>query len=47
MAKPTPESTAVPTLTPQKLSEILAYSRALHVLKPADWPHEAVYVVQN
>lgn len=47
MANATPESTTNPTLSPQKLSEILAYSRALQVLKPATWPEGTVYFVQN
>lgn len=47
MENATPEPTTFPTLTPQKLSEILAYSRALQVLKPAAWPDEPVYFVQN
>lgn len=47
MPKCTPESTSAPALSPQKLQELLAYSRALHVLKPAHWPEEALFLVQN
>ena len=47
MSHCTPDSSLSPTIRPEKLQEILAYSLTMTVLKPAELVEKNVYFIQN